>query len=269
LPEEVSGCETFEVVPVPLIMNFPRTGRYELPVGITKINVKTRSVTLPDGTTVEMYAPAPMATCKSFLIYTDAVCDIRVSLGGTIVHTSSVFPLWTRSKVIEFDEIQIDTSYPIMFYIAMSNTADAMASIDPITNVALRNPLSTDPATQFTDALITNADEDENISIISNKIDITKIAIMSAQNLDYRLAFYSKDSFGPLEFIGNVDFDLPAEGFPLGGYYCMDVHGMHFDYIDSDATYELHARLINLDAVAKLADAAGLVQFNMIYGERL
>lgn len=251
-------------------MNFPRTGRYELPVGKTTIDVKTRRVTLSDGTTVEMYAPAPIGTCKSFLIYTDAVCDIRVSLAGTIVYTSSVFPLWTRSKIIEFDTIEIDTDYPVMFYIAVSNTADAMASIDPITNVASRNPLSTDPATHFTTALATNATEDENISIISSKIELTTIAIMSSQNLDYRLAFYSKDSFGALEFIGNVDFDLPTEGFLLGGYYCMDVHDLNLDYIDSDATYELHARLINLNAVAKLSYAAGgRVKFNMVYGERL
>lgn len=270
MAEEVSGCETYEVAPVPLIMNFPRTARYELPVGVTKINVKTRMVTLPDGTTIEMYAPAPMETCKSFLIYTDAVCDIRVSLGGTIVYSSSVFPLWTRSKVIEFDEIEIDTSYPIMFYIAMSNTEDAMASIDPITNVASRHVVSTDPTTDFILGLAALVGTDEaNIPIAVSKIALTNIAIMSAQNRNYRLAFYSGDGFGALEYVGNVDFDLPTEGFLLNGYYCMNVHDMLFDYADLDNSYELHMQLVNLDALAKTAGAPGAVKFTMIYGERL
>lgn len=252
-----------------IIMNYPRTGRVDLPVGKTKIDVKTRKVFLADGTVEEMYSPSTIKTCRSFLIYTDAEFDIRALLNGKLVYTSTVFPLWTRSKVLEFDELEITSSTPLMFYIAMSDTEDAMASIDPITNVASRNHVSTDPSTHFTTALATGEAENENITITSNKINLTDIAIMSRQNLHYRLALYTKPSFGVFEYIGNVDFDLPTEGFLLNGYYCMNVHNLDFDYIDIGSAYELHAQLVNLDAVSKSAGAAGAVQFTMIYGERL
>jgi len=270
LPDEVSGCETFEVTPVPLIMNFPRLGRYTLPAGITKIDVKTGQVTIPGvSAPVEMYSAARMDTCKSFLIFTDAQIELRAYLAGALVYTSSVFPLWTRSKLIEFDYIEISTDYSVSFYIAMSNVADAMASIDPITNIAARHIAPTDRDTQFTDALVTNAVENENLSVAISKPYITNIAIMSVQNLNYRLVFYSKDRFGALEYIGNIDFDLPTEGVPLNSLYCMNVHDITFDYIDEDNSDEIHMQLINLDAVAKLAGAAGAVQFTVIYGENL
>jgi len=174
-----------------------------------------------------------------------------------------------RISLIEFDYIEISTDYSVSFYIAMSNIADAMASIDPITNIAARHIAPTNRDTQFTDALATNATENENLSVDISKPYITNIAIISEQNLNYRLAFYSKDSFGALEFIGNVDFDLPTEGFPLNSRYCMNVHGITFDYVDEDNSDEIHIQLVNLDAVAKLAGAAGAVQFTVIYGENL
>jgi len=266
LAEEVSGCETFEVAPVPLIMNFPRTGRYSLPAGVTKIDIKTGQVTIPgEPAPVEMYSSAKMDTCKSFLIFTDAQIEIRAHLAGALVYTSSVFPLWTRSKLIEFDYIEISSDYSVSFYIAMSNIADAMASIDPITNIASRQIA----VTQFTNAILSGETENKNLSVTISKPYITNIAIMSAQNRNYRLAFYSKDSFGALEYIGNIDFDLPTEGDPLNSLYCMNVHNITFDYIDEDNSDEIHMQLVNLDAFDKAAGDAGMVQFTVIYGENL
>lgn len=272
MAEEVSGCETFEVVPVPLIMNYPRTERVELPVGVTKINVKTRQVFLPDGTIGEMYAPAPIETCKSFLIYTDAEFDMRASLNGKIVYTSTVFPLWTRSKVLEFDELEIETTAKTMFYIAMSNVMDAMASIEPVTTIITRRIIETDPAAQFTDGLAVGSEEDENLIIAANKIYLTNIAVISSHDRYYQLQFFVRDTvpFADLDYIGQIDFDLPTYGVTLkGGYRAMHASNVDLDYRDMDVTKRLHTRLVNLGPGAKLAYPGGVVKFIIEYGERL
>lgn len=134
----------------------------------------------------------------------------------------------------------------------------------------VRTQLVLDGDTYFTDALATDASENENISVSRNKITIKTITIHSAQNLNYRLWFYSKDAFGADDVLGYIDLNLPTSGvtkvIAATTYYMYSVTDVELPIEDADGTLELHLQLENKSATSKNAGATGKVQMTMFYG---
>ena len=118
--------------PPELVINYPRTGKRVLPAGITEIYIKQQKVRLPDGTIEEMYATRAVESCRCFALYTDRMLDIRISMGGGLLFTSSVFPAWFRKlDMLEFDIIEVECTEPTTFYIVMSEKPDGVPEHHP------------------------------------------------------------------------------------------------------------------------------------------
>jgi hypothetical protein len=99
----------------------------------------------------------------------------------------------------------------------------------------------------------------------SNKSRIKRIKTESMQNLDWEWQLYNKDTFE------DVDLDLDAyDGSvyldSLGGKQLAGANQYYYDsgpidqpYEDLDGTFELHIKLVNRSAVAKIAAAPGYI----------
>ena len=133
--------------------------------------------------------------------------------------------------------------------------------------------LRTDKDTHFTGSIAQNAKEDENVTgLPSNKIRITGLALQSDQQLNYRVIFWTKDTFDdtdldPDTFCGELQVPLVSSGFQIAGagQYYLDLRGLDIDYEDDDGTQELHVSLMNLSATAKNAGATGEVVLEIYY----
>lgn len=135
------------------------------------------------------------------------------------------------------------------------------------------NTIRSDKDTHFTEAIAQNAKEDENIAgLLSNNIRITKVAIQSDQQLDYRLIFWATDQFDNTDldvddFMAEREMDLTAYGFRIAGanQWYMELDNLGIQYSDDDATHELHISLQNLSATGKNAGATGEVVVEITY----
>lgn len=136
--------------------------------------------------------------------------------------------------------------------------------------------IRSDKDSHFTGAIDTNDTEEENLTgLISGKIKITSVVILSDQQLDYRVIFYSTDAFADTDLdvdslIDEVELDLLSYGWRVSntGKYCMVVTGLDIDYIDDDGSDELHVALQNLSSTSKTAGGDGEVILRFIYEER-
>jgi len=136
--------------------------------------------------------------------------------------------------------------------------------------------LRTTSTVEFIGAILTNATEEANIAgLVANKVRITSVAILSDQQLDYRLIFFSSDTFANADpdidaFRNEVELDIPSFGFQIGGagLWYMSVNGLEMDFQDNDGTSELHVALQNLSAAAKIAGAGGELVVIFTYEER-
>lgn len=136
--------------------------------------------------------------------------------------------------------------------------------------------LRSDKDDHFTGAIAQNAVEEESLTgLISNKVTITGVVILSDQQLNYRVILYSTDAFANTDLdvdalFNEVEFDLPGYGWRIAGTgkYCMVITGLEIDYIDEDATKELHVALQNLSATGKTAGGDGEVVLRFTYEER-
>ena len=127
----------FAKEPPALVINYPRSGKRVLPVGTTVIYIKQKKVRLPDGTIEEMYATRSVESCRCFALYTDHMIDIRISRGGSLQLTSSVFPAWLRKlDMIEFDTIEVECTEPTTFYITMSEDPAGVPQHQPETRLS-------------------------------------------------------------------------------------------------------------------------------------
>jgi len=78
--------------------------------------------------------------------------------------------------------------------------------------------IRSDKDVHFTEALVKNASEQENLTgLESDRITITGITLKSKQALRYRLLFFSRDTFTDSDldddvFIGAVELDLSTYG---------------------------------------------------------
>lgn len=136
--------------------------------------------------------------------------------------------------------------------------------------------LRTTSTVEFIAAILTNATDEANIvGLVANKVRITGVAILSDQQLDYRLIFFSSDTFANADpdldaFRNEVELDLPSFGFQIAGagLWYMSVNGLDIDLQDNDGTSELHVALQNLSAAAKIAGVGGEVVVIFTYEER-
>jgi hypothetical protein len=111
-----------------LLINYPQSGRITLPIGTTNIDIKTKQVFLADGTTDEMYSVTPIEFARSLLLYADCSIDLKLYISGSVVHTSTRFPTWSRFDV-KFDQMEITTSKQTSFYMQISNMFDGVPQI--------------------------------------------------------------------------------------------------------------------------------------------
>jgi len=126
LAEKASGCETFEVLQVPVVLSYPKEGQKDLPVGKTIIDIISGQVFLPDATEDIIYSPFKVNLAGSLLLYTDATIKVELYKEGAVRHTTSMFPLWSRFKELEFDRVEITTTKKTIFYMAVSNIPDGV-----------------------------------------------------------------------------------------------------------------------------------------------
>lgn len=161
----------------------------------------------------------------------------------------------------------------LRLFIGREAAAETQPGTTTITTVQGFVVIETDKDTHFTGALAQYAKEDENLTgLLADNIRITGIGILSDQQLKYKALFWYKDSFEDAdldldEFCGEVELDIPTYGFQVGGAgtWYLDVRNLHLDYIDSDASKELHISLINMSTTAKNAGATGEVKLFICY----
>jgi len=132
-------------------------------------------------------------------------------------------------------------------------------------------PVTSDKDTHFTEQLIKNAVERENITgLRSNRIRVSKISIQSDQRLLYEVLLYGTDAFEEADldddkFIASVELNLPTYGFQqTTGQWMLDIENLNIDYIDLDLTKEIHAVLRNLSPTTKNAGATGEVKLDFL-----
>lgn len=131
--------------------------------------------------------------------------------------------------------------------------------------------------TQFTDALVQNAEERENLTPVAAlsagltcRSVLRTITILSLQNLSYEVNLWKSANFAvdsdldTNSFIGKWLFTA-GDGTQIAGtgtyYYYID--GLFQPYHDTDTQGQIHVSLINRDTTAKVA---GSNRFAMILG---
>lgn len=135
-------------------------------------------------------------------------------------------------------------------------------------------PITSVAASQYTDALVTNAVEAENLVLASalqgvngNAQNILYgVTINSVENLAWEVQFWAKDTFQTTN--PDTDFFLARWQFSASdgvrdagtGLYRYYIDGLQIPYQDLDNTGELHMILVNRSAAAKTAGAGGAVR---------
>ena len=134
--------------------------------------------------------------------------------------------------------------------------------------------LKTDPTGQFLSDIAQNAKEDADLSgLTSNKVAILALILQAKEQLRYRVIFWGKDTFdnvdlGDDSYVDHIDMDLSNLGFQIAGagqFYLTQRLDPPLQYIDEDASRELHVSLSNLSASAKTAGVDGQVQITFVH----
>ena len=140
--------------------------------------------------------------------------------------------------------------------------------------------LSTDADTHFTGALNPGTISNINLTgLIGNRAIIRGIALQSALPIDYRVMFWSKDTFddpdGDVDsFIGSYRFGTPQPADRLAGanQYYQNAEGLGLLYQDDDGTNKVHVGIQNLNATGaggtKTAGTPGFVRITFKYEPR-
>lgn len=266
-PTNGAQAAEYKVLPIPIDKEFIRTRKPAFYKKITLDMATARSQALKNWEFVEQ-ADAIVVLNHSASV----ACNIRLNE-----------PEFHDLDVRDFKSFE---GYIWRFFI--TNTAGT-GSIDLLLcrgaafNAILRDveshgfeTLRTDKDSHFSGAIAQNATEEEDITgLTTNRIRITRVTILSDENLDYRLLFFNKDSFADTDldddrFIDELELDLPSYGFQIAGagQYMMTVNGLEIDYDDQDGSRELHIALQCLSAAGKTAGANGEVVVIFTYEER-
>ena len=135
--------------------------------------------------------------------------------------------------------------------------------------------IASDKDTHFTEELVKNAVERENIpDLRTNRIRIPKISIQADQRLFFEVLLYGSDDFEESDldndyFVAAVELNLPVYGFQqTTGQWRLDIENLNIDYVDVDKTKEIHAVLRNLSPTSKNAGATGEVKVDFLCESR-
>lgn len=115
----------------PFILRYPRTGKKELPVGKSILDITTMTVKLADGSIEKVYPPKTIELCRSAAIYVDNDVNVEFSLKGTTTYDSTLSPFRTRIPALDFDRLEITTTIPTMLAIEMATVVDGVPFIQP------------------------------------------------------------------------------------------------------------------------------------------
>ena len=190
----------------------------------------------------------------------------------------------------KFNPISYPTSWKKLFLTTTAQTGktlflfigrESQAQAYPeMTTSAGREALYTirsDKDDNFSGALGQYAKEDENLSgIITNKIGISGLSIVSDQQLKFKVLLWSKDTFVNTTnldldtFITEIDLDLAVYGWQVDGAgpWRMSIGNLDVGYRDEDNTNELHISLMNMSGTGKVAGASGEVVLELTYNPR-
>ena len=140
--------------------------------------------------------------------------------------------------------------------------------------------LSTNPETNFTGALNPGTVANENITgLIGNRAIIQGVSIQSAEQIDWKVMFWSKDIFDdPVQatdsYIGSHRFGTPqaVDRIAAANQYRQNVDDLNLLYQDDDGSNELHVGIQNLNASGaggtKSAGTPGFVKLTFKYEPR-
>lgn len=261
--------------------NYPVIGTKTLSgVGTTTFNLKQGTVVFEDATIDKLSQPID-GICRSITVYTNKEIELRLHEEDRPELTLTVFPYWFRSTHIRFNRVEVKTTCDTELNIAVSSANEGTPSITAaevdVVKAEATSILETVSTTHFTDAILINNHEEENLTgLTEDKVYIRGVNIQSAQNLHYRLIFWSKDTFDNTaidtdSYLDDVDLDMTAApAFRIGAanQYYLNVSGLGIIYEDEDETKELHMSLQNVAGPAKNAGAAGEVQLDILYSPR-
>jgi hypothetical protein len=128
--------------------------------------------------------------------------------------------------------------------------------------------IRSDKDDNFTGALVNGNTENEDLTgLVSDKITIHRVTVISAENLALTIAFFRTDDFQNADYDvdsynGEVQF-VAADGVRMnaGTYtqYYYDSGAIEMPYEDEDGTGELHVAYVCRDAAGKSAGTTGAV----------
>jgi hypothetical protein len=135
--------------------------------------------------------------------------------------------------------------------------------------------IETDPLLVFTDELIQDAVEREDIiGLRTNKARLSEAIIQADQQLHLQLLFYSsylmdESDISADTFLGAVEFDLSLYGIQqTTSQWRMSLTDVNIDLLDDDETKTIHVILKNLDSTTKNAGDTGEVKVTFVLEAR-
>jgi len=250
-------------------------GTKTVPPGVTTFNFVTGVVTLPTGVHEDMSESLHDNNdthCRSLLLKANKPITIRIDEEGAFSPDAQAYfqVPYKQFRSLRITTTSLSTKISVQ---AFTNPAASayMSSVASIYSIGeTREWLEIDGDTYFTDALVQDASEDENLTIDRDEITLLNVSLYSIQQLKYRLWFYSRDTFAVDDILGYVDFDLPATNITkvIGAttYYYYNITDVDIPYRDANETSELHMQVENKSVAAKIAGAGGKVQISVCYG---
>lgn len=264
-------------------ISYPSDGtRKTVGAGTTTIDFFNGIVTLPDGTK-DIIRDSLQKHGRKFArsFYVDATLESTVQVDDE----ANIIPISADDFVAEgfqnFQRLTIETIAETEIFAWCCTNPTAFLKQGRVAQIRSgaesRRRVSTDPDTEFTDAITAGSSEKENISgLLFNNVTITEIAIESKENIRYRVVFYGSDSFEDSNpknstFSSHIDMDVPNDGFQdpdssLFVHSLSNVAGI-IEYSDDDGTKELHVKIIPVGN-NKTAGVAGALKITFKYVPR-
>lgn len=263
-----------------LQITYPASGgNRSVPAGVTTFNFVTGVATLPTGVHEEMSESLHNdgdTHCRSLLLKSDKPVVIRFDEDGAFSpDPHAYFQIHHKAfRNVSITSTDAETNISVQAFTNPYTTAYMSSSASVYSTGETRDWLEIDGDTYFTDALVQNASENENIPINNSEITIINMSLYAIEQLKFRVWFYSRDTFLQNDLLGFIDFDLPTTAITkvIGGttYYYYNISDVDMSYRDADSTSdtdpELHIQIENKSVAAKTADAAGKVQVSLSYG---
>lgn len=185
--------------------------------------------------------------------------------GSAIIDLSEVIP---TAEALKYKYLKFKINAAVKATLEIAGKLFGSSDLARLTSF---KSIETDKSTDFTTALAQYVKEDEDITGLDlNKVAIYAIVIISEQQLNFRVHFYSDDTFATASWIGFIDLNLTADGIQISntGKWLLNITPESDSlllYEDEDETKELHIALENLSSAAKKADAAGELTLKIFY----